>query len=133
MECLIGKPEIGGGLVRNTCHKAMFGFFDHTTCQAWIRALTEIVGVHPQGIVITDMRFLTEIRGIKKIGGKILHLKAADEQANIAPELRGHRSEVELDSPEVLTLRDAYIFNTKESLAFLKDAGEEVLRRWGWL
>ena len=72
------------------------------------------------------------MRGIKKRGGKILHLRAADEQANVAPELRNHRSETELESPEVLTLRDAYIFNTKESIAFLKEAGEEVLRQWGW-
>jgi hypothetical protein len=36
------------------------------------------------------------------MGGKILHLEAADEQANIAPERRGHGSEVELDSPDVL-------------------------------
>jgi hypothetical protein len=35
-------------------------------------------------------------------------LEAPDEQANVAPELRGHRSETELDSPEVKELRDAY-------------------------
>jgi hypothetical protein len=49
------------------------------------------------------------MRGIKKMGGKILHLEAPDEQANVAPELRGHRSETELQSPEVLMLRDSYI------------------------
>jgi hypothetical protein len=30
MEYSICKPESGGGLARNPCHKAMFGFFDHT-------------------------------------------------------------------------------------------------------
>jgi hypothetical protein len=78
------------------------------TLKAWLRALHEIVGVHAPGIAVTDLRFLIEMRGIKAMGGKILHLQAADQQANVAPELRGHRSEIELDSPEVLELRDAY-------------------------
>jgi hypothetical protein len=29
MEGSVCKPEIGGGLARNPCYKAMFGFFDH--------------------------------------------------------------------------------------------------------
>jgi hypothetical protein len=49
--------------------------------------------------------------------GKILHLQAPDEQANVAPELRGHRSEVELDSPEVLQLRDASPQHPPRSMA----------------
>jgi hypothetical protein len=103
------------------------------TLTAWMRAMTEVVGVECAGVAVTDLRFLIEMRGLKAMGGKILHLKAADEQANIAPERRGHRSEVELDRPEMLDLRDAYLFNTKESLAFLRESGEEILRRWGWL
>jgi hypothetical protein len=78
------------------------------TFTGWMLALTEIVGVEPAGIAVTDLRFLVEMRGIKSVGGKILHLQAADELANVAAELRGHRSEVELDSPEVVELRDAY-------------------------
>jgi hypothetical protein len=105
----------------------------HRTLMAWMRTLQEIVGVECAGVAVTDMRFLIEMRGLKMAGGKILHIKAADEQANVAPELRGHRSEVELDSPGMLDLRDAYLFNTKESLAFLREGGEEILRRWGWL
>jgi hypothetical protein len=101
--------------------------------ESWARALQEIVGIQCAGIAVTDLRFLIEMRGIKAMGGKILHLKAADQQANVAPELRGHRSEVELDSLEVLQIRDAYLFNTKRSLLDLTMAGEEVLRRWGWL
>jgi hypothetical protein len=77
------------------------------TFQTWMRALTEIVGVAPVGIAVTDLRFLIEMRGIKAMGGKILHLEAPDQQANIAPELRGHRSEIELDAPGVLKLRCA--------------------------
>jgi hypothetical protein len=99
--------------------------------KTWIRALIEIVGVEPAGIAVTDLRFLVEMRGLKAMGGKILHLEAPDQQANVAPELRGHRSEVELDSPEVLDLRDAYLFNTKESFTFLQEGGEEILRCWG--
>lgn len=30
MEYSARKPEIGGGLARNCCHKAVFQFFDHT-------------------------------------------------------------------------------------------------------
>jgi hypothetical protein len=78
------------------------------TLNAWLRALREIVGVECAGIAVTDLRFLIEMRGIKQMGGKILHLTAAAEQANVAPELRGHRSETELDRPEVKELRDAY-------------------------
>jgi hypothetical protein len=78
------------------------------TLAAWMRALREIVGVECAGIPVTDLRFLIEMYGIKAMGGKILHLTAPDEQANVAPELRGHRSETELDSPEVLELREAY-------------------------
>jgi hypothetical protein len=103
------------------------------TFRAWMRALDEIVGVHPQGVAITDMRFLTEIRGVKAMGGKILHIEAADQQANIAPELRGHRSEVELDSPEMLELRDAYLYNTKQSLGQYVEDGEKIPQSWGWL
>jgi hypothetical protein len=72
------------------------------TLKAWMRALTEIVGVEPAGVAVTDLRFLIEMRGLKAMGGKILHLQAMDEQSNVAPELRGHRSETELDSPAVL-------------------------------
>jgi hypothetical protein len=36
MEGSVCKPEIGGGLARNPCHKAMFGFFDYTTNPRWI-------------------------------------------------------------------------------------------------
>jgi hypothetical protein len=97
------------------------------TLRAWMRALTEIVGVHPAGLAVTDLRFLIEMRGIKAIGGKILHLEAPDQQyplcergcfptaqrwvqqAHIAPELRGHRSEVEMHSPELKELRDAHM------------------------
>jgi hypothetical protein len=49
--------------------------------------------------------------------GKILHLQAVDEQSNVAPELRGHRSEVELDSLEVRELRDAYFQHPPSSMA----------------
>jgi hypothetical protein len=87
------------------------------TLKAWLRALHEIVGVHAPGIAVTDLRFLIEMRGIKAMGGKILHLEAPDQQANVAPELRGHRSEVELDSPEVLTLRDASSQHPPRSMA----------------
>jgi hypothetical protein len=83
------------------------------TFNAWMRALFEISSVKCTGIAVTDLRFLIEMRGLKAMGGKILHLQAADEQANVAPELRGHRSEVELDSPAVLELRAAYLYNTK--------------------
>jgi hypothetical protein len=71
------------------------------TLKSWIRALQEIVGVECAGIAVTDLRFLNELRGIKAMGGKILHLEASDQQANIAPERRGHRSETELNSPEM--------------------------------
>jgi hypothetical protein len=87
------------------------------TLKAWMRALTEIVGVECAGIAVTDLRFLIEMRGIKAMGGKILHLTAADEQANVAPERRKHRSEVELDSPEVLQLRDASPQHPPRSMA----------------
>jgi hypothetical protein len=100
-----------------------------STMAAWMRALREIVGVECAGIAVTDLRFVIEMRGIKEMGGKILHLQAADEQANVAPELRGHRSEAELDSPEVLQLRAAYLFYTKSSIAQFAEGGEEVLRR----
>jgi hypothetical protein len=57
--------------------------------------------------------------------GKILHLQAPDEQANVAPELRKHRSEVELDSPEGLILRDASSQHQPRSMATrLRAAGE---------
>ena len=101
--------------------------------QSWIRALTEIVGVQCAGVAVTDLRFLIEMRGMKAMGGKILHLAAPDQQANIAPELRGHRSEIELKSPEVVMLRDAYMFNDKDGIIPLKRQGNLVLLDWGWL
>jgi hypothetical protein len=98
----------------------------------WMCALKTIVGVQPAGIAVTDLRFLIEMRGIKAMGGKILHLEAPDQQANIAPELRGHRSETELDSPEVKELYDAYMLNRKEGLDTLKSQGCDVLQKWEW-
>jgi hypothetical protein len=77
----------------------------------------ELVGIRCAGIAFTDVRILIEMRGIKAMGGKILHLEARDQPANVAPELRGHRSEVELDSPEVLELRDAYPQHPPRSMA----------------
>jgi hypothetical protein len=103
------------------------------TFAAWMAALHEIVGVECAGVAVTDLRFLIEMRGLKAMGGKILHLQAADEQANVAPELRGHRSETELDRPEVFDLRDARIYNTKDGVERLKRKGECVLAGWGWL
>ena len=100
--------------------------------ESWMRALFEIVGVQCAGIAITDLRFLVEMRRIKLMGGKILHIEAIDQQANIAPELRGHRSEVELNSPEVRELRDAWIFNRKDGMNNLRDHGELILQAWGW-
>jgi hypothetical protein len=90
-----------------------------------MRALQEIVGVQCTGVAVTDLRFLIEMRGIKDMGGKILHLEAPDEQANVAPELRGHRSETDLDSPEVFELRDASSQHPPPSMATrLRAAGE---------
>jgi hypothetical protein len=101
------------------------------TFATWMRALQEIVGVECAGIAVTDLRFIVEMAGIKMMGGKILHLEAPDQQANVAPELRGHRSEVELDSPEVFDLRDARIYNTKDGVERLKREGQCVLAGWG--
>jgi hypothetical protein len=103
------------------------------TMTARLHALYEIVGIDCPGTAVTDPCFLIEMRGIKAMGGKLLHLEAADQQANVAPELRGHRSEVELDSPEVLELRDAYLYDTKKSLGQLVEDGEDALYRWRWL
>jgi hypothetical protein len=103
------------------------------TFEAWLRVLFEVVGVHCAYVAVTDVRFVIEVRGIKAMEGKILHLEAPDQQANVAPELRGHRSEVELDSPEVLKLRDDYIFNEKIGIDRLKYKGERMLEDWGWL
>jgi hypothetical protein len=121
------------------------------TLTAWMRALREIVGVQPAvpasgreaphwlparghaGIAVTDLRFLIEMRGIKMAGGKILHLEAPDQQAHVAPELRGHRSEVELDRPEVKMLRDSYVFNEKNGIDRLTYKGERMRQDWGWL
>jgi hypothetical protein len=103
------------------------------TFTIWLIALFEIVGVDYVGIAVTDLRFLVEMRRILLMGGKILHLEAPDQQANIAPELRGHCSETELQSPEVLTLRDAYIYNDKTGIDKLIDQGRFVLDGWGWL
>src|SRR5262249_30753196 len=84
--------------------------------KTWVRALREIVGVQFTGIAVTDMRFLVEMRGLRSMGGKCLHLEPIDQQANIAPELRRHRSEVEMQSPEMLELRDAWLFNRKDGI-----------------
>jgi hypothetical protein len=41
MEGSVCKPKIGGGLVRNPCHKAMFGFFDHTGTRQVLEVLRQ--------------------------------------------------------------------------------------------
>jgi dephospho-CoA kinase len=101
--------------------------------KSWMVSLHEIVGIDVTHVAVTDLRFLIEMRGLKDLGGKILHIEASDQQANVAPELRGHRSEAELDSPEVLQLRDAYLFNGKKCIHDLWLQGYDILRGWGWL
>jgi dephospho-CoA kinase len=102
--------------------------------QNLIVALEEIVCVKAERVAVTDLRFLIEMRGIKKMGGKVLHIEAADQLQNIAPELRGHRSETELQSPEMLKLQDAYLFNEKhKGLQALRVKGAQVLQDWGWV
>ncbi len=101
------------------------------TFKSWMRAMHEIVGLHVPGIAVTDMRFLAEMRGIKAMGGKLVHIEAAD--TNIPVEMRGHRSETELQSPEMRILRDSYIFNEKNGLDRLKYKGNLVLQDWGWI
>jgi hypothetical protein len=96
-------------------------------------SLHSIVGVNVTHVAVTDLRFLIEMRGLRALGGKLLHIEAADQQANVAPGLRGHRSEVEMHSPEVEELRDAYIFHRKEGIGKLKRQGCDVLQKWGWL
>jgi hypothetical protein len=98
-----------------------------------MRALQDIVGVEADRVAITDMRFLIEMRGVKALGGKILHIESADQQANIDAELRTHRSEMELTSPEMLQLRDGYLFNRKAGKLKLRRQGWEILRDWDWL
>ncbi len=99
----------------------------------WFRALQEIVGLTPAGIAITDCRFLEEIRGLKAIGAKILHIEAFEEQSNLTAEQKTHRSEIELDSPAMKMLRDAYVFNQKNGLDRLKYQINPVLGDWGWV
>jgi hypothetical protein len=101
--------------------------------KSWMVSLHDIVGIDVTHVAVTDLRFLIEMRGLKDLGGKILHLEAADQQANVAPELRGHRSEIELDSPEVKMLRNSYIFNEKNGIDRLRHKGNLVLQDWGWL
>jgi hypothetical protein len=103
------------------------------TFKSWMISLHSIVGVDVTHVAVTDLRFLIEMRGLKELGGRILHLEAPDQQANVAPELRGHRSEVELNSPEVKELRDAHMLNRKEGLDTLNRQGCDVLQKWGWL
>jgi hypothetical protein len=99
---------------------------------SWMISLQKIVGVDVTHIAVTDLRFLIELRGLKALGGRILHIEAADQQANVAPGLRGHRSEVELNSPEVNERRDASIVHRTEGIGTLKRQGWDVLPRWEW-
>jgi hypothetical protein len=101
--------------------------------KSWMVSLHEIVGIDVTHVAVADLRFLIEMRGLKALGGKILHIEAPDQQANVAPELRGHRSEVEMHSPEVEELRDALMLNRKEGLDKLKRQGCDVLQKWEWL
>ena len=48
--------------------------------RTWVRGLREIVGVPFNGIAVTGLRFLIEMRGLKGMGGKILHIEAAGHQ-----------------------------------------------------
>jgi hypothetical protein len=66
------------------------------TLQAWMRAVQEIVGVNAAGIAVTDLRFLIEMRGMKAMGGKILHLEAPDQQANVAPDFAVQNGDIPL-------------------------------------
>jgi hypothetical protein len=99
----------------------------------WLRALHDIVGIDADHVAITDMRFLTEMAGVKALGGRIVHIESIDQQANIDPLLRTHRSEMELTSPEMRKIRDGYIFNDKSGILKLRRKGWEILRAWDWL
>jgi hypothetical protein len=92
----------------------------------------EFVGVNVDKVAIIEARFLIEMQGVKAAGDKVLHIEAADQLQNIAPELRGHRSETELQSPEMLKIRDAYLMNYKKGLRQLRWQGRRILECWGW-
>jgi hypothetical protein len=51
----------------------------------------------------------------------------------MAPELRGHRSEIELNSQEVVTIRDACSFDRKDGVDRRRENGNLVLQGWGWI
>jgi hypothetical protein len=75
------------------------------TFQNFLRLLDEVVGVGADRVAVCDLRFVEEMRGLKQMGGKIIHLMAPD--TNVPEHLQSHRSETELDSPEMRELRDA--------------------------
>jgi hypothetical protein len=103
------------------------------TFKNWMRALHEVVGVEANKVAISDMRFLIEMHGVKAIGGKVLHIEAADQQENLSPELRQHRSETELNSPDMVMIRDDYIPNGKDGKHRLGRQDWQILHAWGWL
>jgi hypothetical protein len=72
------------------------------------------------------------MKGVKAIGGKVLHIEAADQLENIAPELRGHRSETELLSPEMLTSRVGSLLHEKNGISKWHEPALDVLWQWGW-
>lgn len=52
-------------------------------------------------------------------------------RATVPPELRGHRSEAELDCPDLRALAEAIILNAKRGWPALANQGR-LLRQWGW-
>jgi hypothetical protein len=99
--------------------------------QNWIFAMQPIVGVECKGVAITDLRCLVERHGINERGGQIRHIEAHDQPSARAPALRGRRSEVVLDGPEVPMLRETDIFTRNDSVDKLREKGNLVRRGWG--
>jgi hypothetical protein len=44
--------------------------------KSWMVSLHEIVGITVTHVAVTDLRFLIEMRGLKDLGGKILHIES---------------------------------------------------------
>ena len=74
-------------------------------------------------VIVTDARFLTEMRAIKKVGGEVWRI----ERPSVGT-LSTHASEVEMQFPEARALADVTIVNNG-TLTDLRATVEAVARR----
>jgi dephospho-CoA kinase len=100
------------------------------TVSVWLRLMQEQWGFDKW--VIPDIRFFSEVDGVRRLGGKIMRVEAPERvRGNRMPdELRAHKSETELDGYNEF---DWFIDNDPNPITPVDEQVNQFLKLFGYV